>query len=44
MASGIGAVTAVVFGGIGAMGIAGIWAVIFPEILKIKKLGKKELG
>ena len=44
MASGIGAVPAVVFGGIGAMGIAGIWAVIFPELLKIKKLGKKELG
>ena len=40
MASGIGAVPAVVFGGIGAMGIAGIWAVIFPELLKIKKLGK----
>ena len=44
MASGIGAIPAVVFGGIGAMGIAGIWAVIFPELLKIKKLGKKELG
>ena len=44
MASGIGAVPAVVFGGIGAMGIAGIWAVIFPELLKIKKMGKKELG
>jgi len=44
MASGIGAVPAVVFGGIGAIGIAGIWAVIFPELLKIKKLGKKELG
>ena len=44
MASGIGAVPAVVFGGIGAIGIAGMWKVIFPELLKIKKLGKKELG
>ena len=42
MASGIGAVPAVVFGGIGAMGISAAWGFIFPDLLKINRLDKKD--
>ena len=38
MASWIGTVPAVVIGGVGAIGIAGIWGFIFPSLLKVKKL------
>ena len=41
MASGIGAVPAVAFGGVGAMVIAGAWSYIFPDLLKINQLDKK---
>ena len=41
MASGIGAVPAVAFGGVGAMVIAGAWGYIFPDLLKINQLDKK---
>lgn len=41
MASGIGAVPAVAFGGVGAMIIAGSWSFIFPDLLKINQLDKK---
>ena len=41
MASGIGAVPAVAFGGLGAMIIAGAWGYIFPDLLKINQLDKK---
>ena len=41
MASGIGAVPAVAFGGVGAMIIAGSWSYIFPDLLKINQLDKK---
>ena len=40
MASGIGAVPAVAFGGVGAMVIAGAWSYIFPDLLKINQLDK----
>ena len=42
MASGIGAVPAVAFGGVGAMVIAGAWSYIFPDLLKINQLDKKQ--
>ena len=42
MASGIGAVPAVAFGGVGAMVIAGAWGYIFPDLLKINQLDKKK--
>ena len=42
MASGIGAVPAVVFGGVGAMGIAAVWGFVFPDLLKINRLVKKD--
>ena len=42
MASGIGAVPAVAFGGVGAMVIAGAWSYIFPDLLKINQLDKKD--
>ena len=42
MASGIGALPAVVFGGVGAMGIAAAWGFVFPDLLKINKLDKKD--
>ena len=42
MASGIGAVPAVAFGGVGAMVIAGAWSYIFPDLLKINQLEKKK--
>ena len=41
MASGIGAVPAVAFGGVGAMVIAGAWSYIFPDLLKINQIDKK---
>ena len=41
MASGIGAVPAVAFGGVGAMVIAGAWSYMFPDLLKINQLDKK---
>ena len=41
MASGIGAVPAVAFGGVGAIVIAGAWSYIFPDLLKINQLDKK---
>ena len=41
MASGIGAVPAVAFGGVGAMVIAGAWSYIFPDLLKINQLDRK---
>ena len=42
MASWIGTVPAVVIGGVGAIGIAGIWGLIFPSLLKVKKLKNSE--
>ncbi len=38
MAALIGTVPAVVFGGVGAVAIAGIWAYLFPELRKIRHL------
>src|SRR5680860_297474 len=38
MASLIGTVPAVLFGGVGAMGIAILWAFIFPQLLKARHL------
>lgn len=38
----IGAVPAVVFGGIGIVAIAGIWAYKFPELRNIRHLGRQE--
>lgn len=43
MAAFIGTVPAVLFGGIGAMGLAVLWAFLFPELLKVKNLHNKEL-
>jgi len=39
MAAFIGVVPAVVFGGIGAVAIAGLWAWIFPELRRARHLG-----
>ncbi len=38
MAALVGAVPAVVFGGIGAVAIAGLWAWLFPELRKARRL------
>jgi MFS family permease len=38
MAALIGTVPAVVFGGVGALAVAGIWAWLFPELRKIRHL------
>lgn len=38
MAALIGTVPAVVFGGVGAVAVAGLWAVIFPELRRIRHL------
>jgi hypothetical protein len=38
MASLIGTVPAVVFGGVGAVAVAGVWALWFPELRKIRHL------
>lgn len=42
MAAGIGTVPAVVFGGIGAVAIAGLWAWLFPELRKVRHLDEPE--
>jgi MFS family permease len=41
MAALIGAVPAVVFGGAGAIGIAVLWAFLFPQLRKIRKLDER---
>lgn len=38
MAALIGTVPAVVFGGVGAVAVAGIWAYVFPELRKVRRL------
>jgi sugar phosphate permease len=38
MAAAIGTVPAVVFGGIGTLAVAGIWAVMFPQLRKARSL------
>ena len=38
MASAVGTVPAVVFGGVGAMGVALLWARLFPELRKVRHL------
>jgi MFS family permease len=38
MAAAIGTVPAVVFGGVGAVAVAGIWAWVFPELRKVRRL------
>ena len=38
MAALIGTVPAVVFGGVGAVAVAGIWALLFPELRKVRHL------
>ena len=38
MAAMIGTVPAVVLGGIGAVGVAGLWAWLFPELRKARRL------
>jgi MFS family permease len=38
MAALIGTVPAVVFGGVGAIAVAGIWSVVFPELRRIQHL------
>lgn len=42
MAFWVGAVTAATFGGIATVGIAGIWAVFFPQLRDVKTLDKPE--
>ena len=42
MASWIGTVPAVVIGGVGAIGVAGIWGLIFPSLLQVRKLKNSE--
>jgi hypothetical protein len=42
MASAIGTVPAVVFGGVGAIAVAGIWAVLFPKLRNIRHLGGRD--
>ncbi len=42
MAALIGTVPAVVFGGVGAVAVAGLWAVIFPELRQIRHLQGRE--
>lgn len=41
MAALIGTVPAVVFGGVGAVAVAGIWAWAFPELRKVKRLERR---
>lgn len=38
MAALIGTVPAVVFGGVGAIGVAGLWAYLFPALRKVRRL------
>ncbi|MCQ0987606.1 MFS transporter [Jiella marina] len=42
MAKLIGAVPAVVFGGVATVGVAALWARMFPELRKIRHLGGRE--
>ncbi len=42
MAALIGAVPAVIFGGAGAMGIAALWAVLFPTLRRIQRIDRVE--
>jgi len=42
MASVIGTVPAVVFGGVGAVGVALLWAALFPEMRKVRHLSGRE--
>ena len=42
MAALIGTVPAVVFGGVGAVMVAGLWAAIFPQLRKIRSLAGRE--
>ena len=42
MAALIGTVPAVVFGGVGAVAVAGMWAFLFPELRKIRHLQGRE--
>jgi hypothetical protein len=41
MAAWIGVVPAVVFGGVGAIAVAGIWAVMFPQLRDARYLHRK---
>lgn len=41
MAAAIGTVPAVVFGGVGAIAVAGLWAVLFPALRKVQRLDVK---
>jgi hypothetical protein len=34
----IGTVPAVVIGGVGAVAIAGLWAVLFPQLRRVRRL------
>lgn len=38
MAAAIGTVPAVVFGGVGAVAVAGLWALLFPHLRKVRRL------
>ena len=42
MAALTGTVPAVVFGGVGAIAVAGLWAVIFPDLRRIRHLRGRE--
>ncbi len=42
MAALIGTVPAVVFGGVGAIAVAGVWAVLFPQLRRIRHLQGRE--
>jgi MFS family permease len=42
MASAIGTVPAVVFGGVGAVAVALLWATLFPELRKVRHLSGRE--
>lgn len=42
MASAIGTVPAVVFGGVGAVGVALLWAALFPEMRKVRHVSWRE--
>jgi len=41
MAAFIGTVPAVVFGGVGAIAIAGLWIVLFPQLAGVRRLDKR---
>ncbi|MDW6022112.1 MFS transporter [Mesorhizobium sp. BAC0120] len=41
MAAGIGTMPAVVFGGVGAVAVAGLWAWLFPELRKVRHLNSR---